>query len=76
MKPADIGTRRMTIEALKENEWLTWPAWLTKTEDAWPKAPEKLQFSVREKPEPDMEGKSWGKILVFQENESSAVILP
>ena len=45
----------MTVEALKESEWLTGPAWLTETEDAWPKAPEKLQFSIREDPEPVME---------------------
>ena len=45
----------MTVEALKENEWLTGPVWLTETEDAWPKVPEKLQFSNREEPEPVME---------------------
>ena len=39
LNPADIGTRGMTVEALKESEWLTGPAWLTETEDAWPKAP-------------------------------------
>ena len=55
MNPADIGTREMTVEALKEIEWLTWPAWLTETEDAWPKAPEKLQFSIQEEQEPVME---------------------
>ena len=55
LNPADIGTRGMTVEALKESEWLTGPAWLTETEDAWPKAPEKLQFSIREEPEPVME---------------------
>ena len=53
--PADVGTRGMTVEALKESEWLTGPAWLTETEDAWPKAPERLQFSIREEPEPVME---------------------
>ena len=55
MNPADIGTRGMTVEALKESEWLTGPAWLTETEDAWPKAPEKLQFSIQEEQEPVME---------------------
>ena len=55
LNPADIGTRRMTVEALKESEWLTGPAWLTETEDAWPKAPEKLQLSIREVTEPVME---------------------
>ena len=55
MNPADIGTGGMTVEALKESEWLTGPAWLTETEDAWPKAPERLQFSIREEPEPVME---------------------
>ena len=44
----------MTVEALKESEWLTGPVWLTETEDAWPKAPEKLLFSIREEPEPVM----------------------
>ena len=53
--PADIGTRGMTVEALKESEWITGPAWLTETEDAWPKVLEKLQFSIREEPEPVME---------------------
>ena len=45
--PADIGTRGMTVEALKESEWLTGPAWLTETGDAWPKAPEKLQSACK-----------------------------
>ena len=53
--PADIGTRGMTVEALKESEWLTGPGWLTETEDAWPKAPEKLQFSNQEEQEAIME---------------------
>ena len=51
LNTADIGNQGMTVEALKESEWLTGPAWLTETEDAWPKAPEKLQFSIREEPE-------------------------
>ena len=55
MNPAGIGTRGMTVEARKENEWLTGPAWLTEREDAWPKAPEKLQFSIQEEQEPVME---------------------
>ena len=45
----------MTVEALKESEWLTGPAWLTETEYAWPKAPEKLRFSIQEEQEPVME---------------------
>ena len=32
MNPADIGTRGMTVEALKRSDWLTGPAWLTETE--------------------------------------------
>ena len=55
MNPADIETRGMTVEALKESEWLTGPAWLTETEDAWPEAPEKLQFSIQEEQEPVLE---------------------
>ena len=55
MNPAEIGTRGMTVEALKESEWLTGPAWLTKIEDAWPRAPEKLQFCIQEEQEPLME---------------------
>ena len=55
MNPTDNGTRGMTVEALKESEWHTGPAWLTETEDAWPKAPEKLQFSIQEEQEPVME---------------------
>ena len=45
----------MTVETLKESEWLTGPAWLTDTEDAWPKAQKKLQFSIREELDPVME---------------------
>ena len=52
MNPADIGTPGMTVEALEESELLTGPAWLTETEDAWPKAPEKFQFSIQEEQEP------------------------
>ena len=55
MNPADIGTRGKTVEALNENEWLTGPAWLSETEDSWPKEPEKLQFSIQEEQEPVME---------------------
>ena len=55
MNPADFGTRRMTVEALRENEWLTGPAWLTETEEAWPMVPENLQFSFRDEPEPAIE---------------------
>ena len=47
MNPADIGTRRMTVEALNESEWLTGPVWLTETEDVCPKAPEKLQLAFK-----------------------------
>ena len=47
LNPADIGTRGMAVEALKESEWLT--------EGAWPKAPEKMQFSIQEEQEPVME---------------------
>ena len=54
MDPADIGTQGNPVAALKENEWLTGPEWLSETEDAWPRAPEKLQFSVQEEPEPIM----------------------
>ena len=45
----------MTIEALNESELLTEPAWLSMIEDAWPRAPEKLQFSIQEEAEPVME---------------------
>ena len=56
MNPAaNIGTRGMTVEALKKSEWLTGSAWLTETEDAWPKAPENLRFSIQEEQEPVME---------------------
>ena len=34
---ADIGTRRMSIEGLKESVWLNGPAWLQGSEDNWPK---------------------------------------
>ena len=52
---ADIGTRGMTVEALKESEWFTGPTWLRETDDARPRAPEKLQLSIQEEPEPIME---------------------
>ena len=35
--PADIGTREMPIERLRESVWLNGPAWLQKDEDDWPK---------------------------------------
>ena len=35
--PADIGTRGMSIEDLKESEWLKRPAWLQRDEEKWPK---------------------------------------
>ena len=35
--PADIGTRGMSIEGLKESVWLIGPAWLTADEEKWPK---------------------------------------
>ena len=34
---ADIGTRRMSIEDLKESVWLNGPAWLQADEEKWPK---------------------------------------
>ena len=33
--PADIGTRGMSIEGLKESVWLNVPAWLQRNEDNW-----------------------------------------
>ena len=35
--PADIGTRGMSIEGLKESVWLNGPAWLQADEENWPK---------------------------------------
>ena len=35
--PADIGTRGMSIEGLKESAWLNGPAWLQADEGKWPK---------------------------------------
>ena len=35
--PADIGTRGMSIEGLKESVWLNGPAWLQADEKKWPK---------------------------------------
>ena len=35
--PADIGTRRMSIEGLKETVWLNGPEWLQRSDDKWPK---------------------------------------
>ena len=34
---ADIGTRGMSIEGLKESLWLNGPAWLQADEEKWPK---------------------------------------
>ena len=68
--PADIGTRGMTVEATKENEWITGPAWLTGTEDVCPKAPEKLQFSIRKEPEPVMEAAVMEPAIKWEKFES------
>ena len=35
--PADIGTRGMSIESLKESVWLKGLAWLQADEEKWPK---------------------------------------
>ena len=35
--PADIETRGMSIEGLKESVWLNGPAWLQADEEKWPK---------------------------------------
>ena len=35
--PADIGTRGMSIEGLKESVWLNGPAWLHTHEEKWPR---------------------------------------
>ena len=35
--PADIGTRGMSIEGLKESVWLNGPAWLQTDDENWPK---------------------------------------
>ena len=35
--PADIGTRFITMEDLRQSEWLTGPAWLKESADNWPK---------------------------------------
>ena len=35
--PADIGTRGMSIEGLKESVWLNGPAWLQADKKNWPK---------------------------------------
>ena len=35
--PADIGTRGIYIEGLKESVWLNGSAWLQRSEDNWPK---------------------------------------
>ena len=37
--PADIGTRGMSIEGLKESVWLNGQAWLQRSVDNWPKKP-------------------------------------
>ena len=36
-KPADIGTRGMFIEGLKESVWLNGSAWLQADEENWSK---------------------------------------
>ena len=70
--PADIGTRGMTVEALKKSEWLTGLAWLTEREDAWTRAREKLQFSIQEEQEQVMEAAvmepalEWERFVYFK----------
>ena len=36
MNPADIGTRGVTLEQLRESEWLHGPAWLQDEPENWP----------------------------------------
>ena len=36
MNPADIGTRGVTLEQLRESEWLHGPAWLQDKPENWP----------------------------------------
>ena len=36
MNPADIGTRGVTLEQLRESEWLNGPAWLQDEPENWP----------------------------------------
>ena len=50
-----IGTRGMTVQALKKIEWLTGRTSLSDTEETWPRVSEKLQISIQEEPEPVME---------------------
>ena len=35
--PADIGTRLISIEELRQSEWFTGPAWLQESKEKWPK---------------------------------------
>ena len=35
LNPDDIGTRGKSVHQLEESEWLTGPAWLRESEDAW-----------------------------------------
>ena len=35
--PADIGTRLINIEELRQSEWFTGQAWLCESEENWPK---------------------------------------
>ena len=36
LNPADIGTRAMSVDDLKESVWLNGPAWLIQPKDKWP----------------------------------------
>ena len=60
-RPADIGTRGMSIEGLKESVWLNAPAWLQADEQKWPKPwcqenelePEQVTSSVATETKPE-----------------------
>ena len=68
--PADIGTRGMTVELLKESQWLNGPAWLKQNPEKWPKPFNTHQTSEEN---PDEEVALAAKVETEQTNEPKLV---
>ena len=68
--PADIGTRGMTVELLKESQWLNGPAWLKQNPEKWPKS-----FNTIQTPQEvlDEEVALFAKVETEQVNEPKLV---
>ena len=72
--PADIGTRGMSIEGLKESEWFNGPARLQPDEEKWPKPwcqvneAEAEQFTSTVATETELQLFDWKRYSTFNRN--------